>query len=278
MMKTRRLLLIPSILLSACASQKDLSYVQGEVSQLKQESTVIKQQSAGSYSEMTQYREEVASLNGKIDELQYDYRASKKRLDMEDSLLVRKADDLENRIARIEQYLGIENTGKEKSSLPKVLPPPPPSSTSSNSSGNTSAQPKEEPPAATQGTVSPATGEALLNEGLIKMKKEDFAGARENFNAFMTANPKSPKVADAQFYLAESYFNEKWYEKAILEYQVVIARYTKSPKRPAALYKQGLSFAKIGDEANAKARYKDVVNLYPQSPEAKLAQKNLEKK
>lgn len=278
MMKTRRLLLIPAILLSACASQKDLSYVQGEVSQLKQESTVIKQQSAGSYSEMTQYREEVASLNGKIDELQYDYRTSKKRLDMEDSLLVRKADDLENRIARIEQYLGIESTGKDKSSVPKVLPPPPSSSTSSHSSGSTSAQPKEEAPVATQGAVSPATGEALLSEGLIKMKKEDFAGARESFNAFMTGNPKSPKVADAQFFLAETYYNEKWYEKAILEYQTVIARYTKSPKRPAALYKQGLSFAKIGDEANAKARYKDVVNLYPQSPEAKLAQKNLDKK
>ncbi len=278
MMKTRRLLLVPAILLSACASQKDLSYVQGEVSQLKQESTVIKQQSAGSYSEMTQYREEVASLNGKIDELQYDYRTSKKRLDMEDSLLVRKADDLENRIARIEQYLGIESTGKDKSSVPKVLPPPPSSSMSSNSSGSTSAQPKEEAPAATQGAVSPATGEALLSEGLIKMKRDDYAGARESFNAFMTGNPKSPKVADAQFFLAETYYNEKWYEKAILEYQTVIARYTKSPKRPAALYKQGLSFAKIGDEANAKARYKDVVNLYPQSPEAKLAQKNLDKK
>ncbi|AAM71879.1 MAG TPA: tol-pal system protein YbgF [Chlorobaculum sp.] len=262
--------MVPAIFLSACASQKDLSYVQGEVSQLKQESTVIKQQSAGSYSEMTQYREEIASLNGKIDELQYDYRTSKKRLDMEDSLLVRKVDDLENRIARIEQYLGIESTGKDKSLVPKVLPPPPSSSMSSNSSGSTSAQSKEE--------ASAATGEALLSEGLIKMKRGDYAGARESFNAFMTGNPKSPKVADAQFFLAETYYNEKWYEKAILEYQTVIARYTKSPKRPAALYKQGLSFAKIGDEANAKARYKDVLNLYPQSPEAKLAQKNLDKK
>jgi tol-pal system protein YbgF len=278
MMKTRRFLFIPAVLLSACASQNDLNYVQGEVSQLKQESKVIKQQSAGSYSEITQYREELASLHGKVDEMQYDYRASKKRLDMEDSLLVRKTDDLETRIARIEQYLGIENAGKTKPSVPKIVSPPSTASISSTASGKPADQPKEVSPIPTPGTVSPATGEALLNEGLIKMKKEDFAGARESFNAFMTANPKSPKVADAQFYLAESYFNEKWYEKAILEYQIVIARYTKSSKRPAALYKQGLSFAKIGDEANAKARYKDVVNLYPQSPEAKLAQKNLEKK
>ncbi|TNJ39199.1 tol-pal system protein YbgF [Chlorobaculum thiosulfatiphilum] len=278
MMKTRRFLFIPVILLSACASQNDMSYVQGEVSQLKQESQVIKQQSAGSYSEITQYREEVASLRGTVDQLQYDYRASMKRLDMEDSLLVRKTNDFESRIARIEQYLGIESDGTGKSLPPRVMPPPPASSTSGSAPGNAADQPKGPSSGAMQGANSPATGEALINEGLIKMKKLDFAGARDNFTAFMTGNPKSPKVADAQFYLAETYYNEKWYEKAILEYQVVIARYTKSLKRPAALYKQGLSFTRIGDEANAKARFKDVVNLYPQSPEAKLAQKSLEKK
>lgn len=272
MMKTRCLLLIPAVLLSACASQNDMNYVQGEVSQLKQESKVIKQQSAGSYSEMTQYREDIASLHGQVDELQHNYRTSTRRLDMEDSLLVRKTDDLESRIERIEQYLGIESAKTGKPVAPKVVPPP--SSASGAAPAKGADRPGTEPPSA----AAPADSEALLNEGLVKMKKEDFTGARENFNAFMTANPKSPKVADAQFYVAESYFNEKWYEKAILEYQVVIARYTKSAKRPAALYKQGLSFSKIGDEANAKARYRDVVNLYPKSPEAKLAQKSLEKK
>lgn len=278
MMKIRRYLFIPAILLSSCASQNDLNYVQGEVSQLKQESQVIKQQSAGSYSEITQYREEIASLRGMLDQQQYDYRASMKRLDMEDSLLVRKTNDLESRIARIEQYLGIESDGSGKSLPPRVMPPPPASATSGAAPGSAADQPKGAASAGTPATASPSTGDALISEGLIRMKKLDFAGARENFNAFMTGYPKSPKVADAQFYLAETYYNEKWYEKAILEYQTVIARYTKSPKRPAALYKQGLSFAKIGDDANAKARYKDVVNLYPQSPEAKLAQKNLEKK
>ena len=277
MMKIRRYLFIPAILLSSCASQNDMSYVQGEVSQLKQESQVIKQQSAGSYSEITQYREEIAALRGMLDQQQYDYRTSMKRVDMEDSLLVRKTNDLENRIARIEQYLGIESDGSGKPLPPKVMPPPA-SATTGATPGGAADQPKGAASAATPASASAATGEALISEGLIRMKKLDFAGARENFNAFMTGNPKSPKVADAQFYLAETYYNEKWYEKAILEYQAVIARYTKSPKRPAALYKQGLSFAKIGDEANAKARYKDVVNLYPQSPEAKLAQKNLEKR
>jgi tol-pal system protein YbgF len=281
-MKARSLLFLPMILLSACATQKDLSYVQGQVSQLKDESQVIKQQSAGSYSEITQYREEVASLHGKIDELRHDYQGSVRRLDMEDSLMVRKTGDFESRIARIEQYLGLDNAGSGNSQVSKVAPPLPDSSTPPSGSDTVTDQTKGQPPVKTPGASSPVpppsaleADDALLNEGLVKMKKADYSGARANFMAFMTGNPKSPKVADAQFYIAETYFSEKWYEKAILEYQAVIARYTKSPKRPASLYKQGLSFEKIGDKVNAKARYNDVVNLYPKSPEAKLAQKNL---
>ena len=104
-MKTGRLLLIPALLLSACASKNDLNYVQGQVSELKQESRVIKEQSAGSYSEITQYREEIAALRGKIDELRHNYEVSMRRIDMEDSLLVRKTDTLESRIAKIEHTL-----------------------------------------------------------------------------------------------------------------------------------------------------------------------------
>lgn len=118
--------------------------------------------------------------------------------------------------------------------------------------------------------------EALIRDGLAKMEVSDYSGARANFTSYMAQNPKSPQVGDAQFYIAESYFNEKWYEKAILEYQVVIAKYTKNSKRPASLYKQALSFEKIDDQVNANARFKDVIRNYPLSPEAKLAKKKLQ--
>jgi tol-pal system protein YbgF len=92
----------------------------------------------------------------------------------------------------------------------------------------------------------------------------------------MQAYPKSELFDDAQFFLAESYFSEKWYEKAVLEYQTLIAKYTKSNKRPAALYKQALAFEKLGDTVNAKARFRDVVSVYPASPEAAQAKKKLQ--
>ncbi|MBN1929850.1 MAG: tol-pal system protein YbgF [Chlorobiaceae bacterium] len=280
MMKTRSLLFLPMVLLSACASQNDLNYVQGEVSQLKQESQVIKQQSAGSYSEITQYREEIAGLRGSLNELQYNYQGSMKRLDMEDSLQVSKSNELENRIARIEKYLGLELLSAKKPGITPAPVVPPKGGPADAPASAGSAAPEKPIPPSPKADAAPAfsgadSAESQLNEGLLLMEKKDYAGARERFKAFMNSAPKSPKVSDAQFYLAETYFDEQWYEKAILEYQVVIAKYTKSSKRPAALYKQGLAFEKIGDKANANARYKDVVNLYPGTPEARLGKKSL---
>lgn len=278
-MKARSLFFLPFVLLSACATQSDLSYVQGQVSQLKSESRVIKEHSAGSYSEMTQYREDMARLRGGINELQYQYQGSMRRLNTEDSLLVSKSNELERRIARLERYLGLKVLPTKKLEQPQpttatALVPATPAIVAPRpvaQFGTSSTKPAPLPSPAEE----PAPADQLLNDGLLLLEKKNYAGAREQFKEFMTSNPKSPRVADAQFYIAETYFDEGWSEKAILEYQVVIARYTKSAKRPAALYKQGLAFEKIGDKANANARFRDVVNLYSKTPEAKLAKKKL---
>jgi tol-pal system protein YbgF len=252
-MKNLPFLTIPLILLSACASQSDLVNVQGDLKQ-------IKTQSAGSYSEVSQMREELASLKGIVEELRHANGQALNRLDVEDSLMVRKTEDIEGRIARIEQYLGI---AKETKRLSTVIVPAP------------SVQGGKETSSVTQKQAAATVQNALLSDGMQKMDKGDFNGARGNFSSFIAQNPKSELIDDAQFYIGETYFSEKWYEKAILEYQVVISKYPKSNKRPAALYKQALAFENIGDAVNAKARFKDVINVYPNSPEAKLAKKKV---
>jgi tol-pal system protein YbgF len=239
-------LVVPFFLLSACASKNDLVNVQGDVSQLKT-------QTAGSYSEVSQLRDELASLKGIVEELQHNNGRSLKRLDIEDSLLVRKADDIDGRLARVEQYLGLsKETAAPSSSAPL-------------------ATGKDAPVKPDQKAAAASGQESLFGEGLQKMKKGDQAGGREKFTSFIAQNPKSDRIDEARFYIGESYFNEKNYEKAILEYQVIIAKYPKSKKRAAALYKQAVAFEKIGDSANAKTRYKDLINVYPNSPEAKIA-------
>ena len=253
--KITHLLFFPVLVLSACASKKDLVVVADDLRKLKTDSETIKTQSAGSYSEVQSLRDEVASFKGSIAEMAHSNSKSFSRLGAEDSLMVHKVDDLETRLQKIEQYLGL--SAQENSAA--VQP---------------SAQQKD----AVDGAKSPTAlnDVALLNDGLQKLGKKNYVAARKSFSDLLKSYPKSTLAGDAQFQLAESYLVEKWYEKAILAYQEVISKYTKSSKRPAALFKQARSFELIGDAAHAKERFKDLVNVYPSSPEAALAIKKIQ--
>ena len=239
-------LFLPFLVLSACASKQDLVVVTDDLRKLKTES-------AGSYSDVQQAHDEILRLQGSIEEAAHKNSLAFGRLGMEDSLLVHKVDDLESRLQKIEQYLGIDKKEQSSSAAPK---------------------PKETPESAKPSGVTDAA--ALLKEGQERLGKNSFAPARESFAALLKTYPASALADQAQFYLADSFFSEKWYEKAILEYQVVIAKYIKSSKRPSALFKQALSFEKIGDTANAKARFKTLVVMYPKASEAALARKKIQ--
>ncbi len=89
--------------------------------------------------------------------------------------------------------------------------------------------------------------------------------------------PKSPQADNAQFWLGETYYREKWYEKAILEYQKVIEKYPKGNKVPASLLKQGLAFHSLGDKANTRLILTELIKKYPKSNEAKIAKQKLKR-
>ena len=238
----KHLLFLPVLALGACASKSDFTVVQNDVIKLKTEAETIKSQSAVSYADVQQIRDDVARLRGSIEESDNRNSNTFSRLGVEDSLLVHQVGNIESRLVRIEQYLGLA----------------------------------KEPDKKDAGKATAAQNDAaLLKAGTDKLGAKNYAAAREDFKSLLQKYPKSTLVSDAQFQIAESYFNDQWYEKAILEYQVVIAKYKKSQKRPSALYKQARAFELIGDKANAKARYKDLMSVYPASSEAALAKKRV---
>jgi tol-pal system protein YbgF len=253
-----RLLLVPFFLLSACASKQDLVVVKDNLE-------TIKTQSAGSYSDLQQLRDQVGGLHGRIDEMGHRSQRTLQRLGAEDSLLVQKNDELERRIQAVERYLGLTPSPKAAAVIPPAVP------------GSAGATSPDSAAATVAGSLSPSpkSDSDLFNEGAAMFGKDRFSDARESFAALIKEYPKSPRVGDAQFFIAESWFAEKAYDKAILEYQTVIAKYPKSLKRPMAIFKQARSFELIGDAANAKTRYRDLVNVYPSSPEARLARQKL---
>jgi tol-pal system protein YbgF len=107
------------------------------------------------------------------------------------------------------------------------------------------------------GALSGKTKKKHLEDEVYASAKQAFDRgnlevAREGFQKTIKQYPKSQHAGNAQFWIGEIYYREKWYEKAILEYQKVIEKYPKSNKVPASILKQGFAFLNLGGKPSAR--------------------------
>ncbi len=108
----------------------------------------------------------------------------------------------------------------------------------------------------------------------LRFEKKDYPGAASRFREFLKKNSKSRLAAAAQFWLGESHFVMKEYDKAIVAFDEV-RRYPQTDKVAAALLRQGFAFAELGEKLNARLVLQELVEKYPQSAEAPRARHQL---
>ncbi len=140
-----------------------------------------------------------------------------------------------------------------------------------------------EPTAAGEASVEPEVSEEIKTnpeQDLYDFAKKlfddgDKENARIQFENFINKYPESDNADNARFWIADSYYVEKWFEKAILEYQKVLEIYPNGNKLAASRLKQGYAFAELGEKANARLILKELIRKHPDSNEAKYAQEKL---
>jgi tol-pal system protein YbgF len=116
----------------------------------------------------------------------------------------------------------------------------------------------------------------LYKDAYETFQKGNLEGARRKFEAFLKQYPNTELSDNAQFWIGETYYLKKDFEKAILEYEKAIVKYPEGDKIPAALFKQALAFLELGDKTNARNLLKRVIERYPHSEQAEMAKKRLE--
>ena len=99
----------------------------------------------------------------------------------------------------------------------------------------------------------------------------------EGFKDVIAKFPDSPQAAEAQFWMAESYYQLKKYTDAVREYGRLIATYKQSAFVPDAYFMQGLSYEELKQPANARKMFQQVIKLYPQSTAAISAEQRLKR-
>ena len=196
-------------------------------------------------------KEKIRLLSGRIEEVEHNLLQNGKLSAGEREKNLQRLDNAVSqnfhRIVQLEQYMGFEPSEATKNG--------------NKTEGQTQTVVKSE-----QGLYQQA--KQLLDTG----KTGD---ARSEFEEFIKLYPGSANADNARFWIADSYYRDKWYEKAILEYQKVIEKYPKGNKVPAALLKQGFAFSNLGEKANARLLLKELIKKYPSSHEAKIAEDKL---
>lgn len=132
--------------------------------------------------------------------------------------------------------------------------------------GQPTPQPQKQAPVA-QKDVSMA----LYDAGINAFTNRKYEEAQRSFSDFVKNYPNHTMTAEAQYHLAECYFQRNQFADAALAYDTVITKYGKSSRAPGAYLKQGICFSKIKQTAAAKARMQELIKKYPNSPEAARA-------
>ena len=104
-----------------------------------------------------------------------------------------------------------------------------------------------------------------------KLDANQLPRARELLQDFLSRFPRDELAPNAQYWLGETWYAEKKWNDAIVEFQKVLKEYKASDKVPDALLKIGMSFQAQGDCQNATLFFDEVTQGHRASSAAKTA-------
>jgi tol-pal system protein YbgF len=280
--------------LTACPGPYQQQKLQADVDGLKRELVAIRAETRKGESDLA-LRSRLADLGASLEQLRTDISLLQGRLESmqdassktaNDQLKVRQ--DIEIRIATLDEQVRalqakIEqmkvaagaNPGPTPVSTTMVLAATPVPVATATPATTTVAAPTPKPTA----VVAPGkeSDQQMYQRGAEALDGKRYADARAAWTDLLGKHPKSEYADNARYWIGESYYAEKDFASAILEFDKVVRDYPAGDKVAAALLKQGLAFLEIGEKEGGVATLQDVVKKYPKSEEAKKAKERLQK-
>jgi tol-pal system protein YbgF len=137
------------------------------------------------------------------------------------------------------------------------------------------AVPAPSAPPSPQPAVSSAAADKNYTEGMRLYHAKKFGDARHQLYQYLKNQPKGSKAPEARYYLADSFYQEGKYQEAGVEFNKLRIQFPKSILAPAGLLRQALCYKNQQQTGTYRSTLQKLVKAYPNSPEAKEAQKML---
>lgn len=117
---------------------------------------------------------------------------------------------------------------------------------------------------------------AVYKDAYAALMRREHAVAAAGFERFLARWPEHDYADNSQYWLAESYYDRKQWDRALAEFRQVLRRYPAGNKAPDALLKVGYCYLNLGDRKAARDVLRQVIEIYPKTDAARLARERLD--
>jgi TolA-binding protein len=259
------------LLVSACKTQEDIRR-ERTVETLNEEIQQTKKSTASGNSRFMAIEEQVARLNGQLEELSH----SKSQSTKENQQLNDRLNALEETNKKQVEFIKAltEKVNNQSGYIEEVI------ASIAKLSERQSQAPEAKP--AKKKAVNPDSvdsvvddeGPATFDNGMKKFKAKDFDGAKSVFEQVADNKKASRKNRDgATLHLGLIEYKNKNYEAAKVYFSKVFSESPESTFAPAALLNLGKSFTQLKSKEEASMTYDELISRFPKSKEAAEASK-----
>jgi len=262
-----RLGMLLTLALVGCAADRELAILRNDMERMNRQLMqlqVAQEVAQSKPKELVQRefegeRRNLADLKVGVDEMKQQLGVLTERLEASDVQMSRRISALETRL------------------IPGSAPAPLGSRPAPSSAGQTSlpGAPSGDQPGSTPSAPGSPEAKRLYQAALNDYQRGKFDLAAQGFRAYMDQSPRGDVADTAQYYLGESLYSAKDYRNAIDEFERLVRDFPQSPQVPSALLKTGYAYYEIKDSVQGRRALRALVEKYPTSKEAKLAEERL---
>ena len=260
---------LASLALTACAAERDMAILRNDMERMNRQlmQMQVSQEVAQAkprelvQRELEGERRNIADMKAGLDELRQQVSVLTERLEASNVQMNRRVSALEAKVT------------------PGASPAPLGSRPGSTGSGQTPlpGSPLGDSPGVAPTQTAPGSAEArrLYQAALGDYQRGRFDLAAQGFRTYLEQAPGGDVADTAQYYLGESLYSAKDYRGAITEFERLVRDFSQSPQAPSALLKTGYAYYEIKDGVQGRRVLRTLVEKYPTSKEAKLAEERL---
>lgn len=194
--------------------------------------------------------------------------------------VLRWLDDLSRRVAALEQAQGIPPGGAPGATgdgpmVPPIVPGPGTGAVVMPTPV-TGANPQQLALAREEASLVGTRPNPDYSAALQQIRDGDCKQAVGSLRSFVRKNAKSSLADNAQYWIGSCYYQQKDFNRAIIELNEVLLKYPKGDKVPAALLLLADAFKDSGDPIDARLILQKLISDHPNSEEAQQGKSKLQ--